>query len=96
MDPLQPPLISKYEWEYKNDINQRMRVPDKLSVATSLPNLELSEHHDNGSDVHENGTFVKLMFVLFIILVASSPQQRETSSGYSPDLLTDNEVQPDA
>ena len=42
MDPLQLPLISKYEWEYKNDINQRMRVPDKLSVAASLPDLGTS------------------------------------------------------
>lgn len=53
MDPLQPPLISKYEWEYKNDINQRMRVPDKLSVATSLPNLDSSKHHD--SDCKDSG-----------------------------------------
>uniref|UniRef100_A0A5K3EP49 Miff domain-containing protein n=1 Tax=Mesocestoides corti TaxID=53468 RepID=A0A5K3EP49_MESCO len=28
MDPLQVPLISKYEWEYKNDINQSVAVPE--------------------------------------------------------------------
>ncbi|KAM7534032.1 hypothetical protein Aperf_G00000108037 [Anoplocephala perfoliata] len=82
MDPLQPPLISKYEWEYKNDINQRMRVPDKLSVATSLPNLESAERHDSGSGARENLTV--------------SSEHRETTPGYSPDLLTDSEVQPDA
>ncbi|KAM3177411.1 hypothetical protein ACTXT7_004627 [Hymenolepis weldensis] len=79
MDPLQPPLISKYEWEYKNDINQRMRVPDKLSVATSLPNLDSSKHH--GGDCKDN--------------VVSSIGHHEATPGYSPDLLINNEAQPD-
>ncbi|VUZ44502.1 unnamed protein product [Hymenolepis diminuta] len=79
MDPLQPPLISKYEWEYKNDINQRMRVPDKLSVATSLPNLDSSKDH--GSDCKDD--------------VVSSTEHRESTPGYSPDLVTNKEVQPD-
>lgn len=50
MDPLQVPLISKYEWEYKNDINQRMRVPDKLSLASSLPDLDST--NSSLKDVH--------------------------------------------
>nr|CDS30959.1 metacestode specific membrane protein 1 [Hymenolepis microstoma] len=78
MDPLEPPLISKYEWEYKNDINQQMRVPDKLSVATSLPNLDSSK--DNGDDVdHKEND-------------AASIEHHQTTPGYSPDLLTDNEA----
>ncbi|VDO00669.1 unnamed protein product [Rodentolepis nana] len=81
MDPLQPPLISKYEWEYKNDINQQMRVPDKLSVATSLPNLDLSKHNGNDVDCKENDV--------------ASTGHRQTTPGYSPDLLTDNEAQSD-
>ncbi len=48
MDPLEVPLISKYEWEYKNDINQRMRVPDKLSGGASLsePVLNAAKQRD--------------------------------------------------
>ncbi|CDS36437.1 expressed protein [Echinococcus multilocularis] len=75
MDPLQPPLISKYEWEYKNDINQRMRVPDKLSVASSLPDLGFTD--STLKDVHYPDQSV------------CKAEHPENTPGYSPDLLID-------
>ncbi|KAL7053523.1 hypothetical protein AAHC03_027049 [Spirometra sp. Aus1] len=43
MDPLSTPL-SDYEWRYRTDINQRMRVPDKLSVDSARSELIPSEN----------------------------------------------------
>ncbi|KAL5104066.1 hypothetical protein TcWFU_002599 [Taenia crassiceps] len=79
MDPLQLPLISKYEWEYKNAINQRMRVPDKLSLASSLPDLDstnssLKEAHYPDQRLRE-------------------VEHPRNTPGYTPDLLIDGEAQ---
>ncbi|VDD80278.1 unnamed protein product [Mesocestoides corti] len=77
MDPLQVPLISKYEWEYKNDINQSMRVPDKLSVASSFPDLVSKTIQQKDIQYPDSSVAV--------------PEHPESTPGYSPDLLTNDD-----
>ncbi|VDL97040.1 unnamed protein product [Schistocephalus solidus] len=50
MDPLSTPL-SDYEWKYRTDINQRMRVPEKLSVDSARSDL-ISADNDYFSKCH--------------------------------------------
>ncbi|BHF83425.1 hypothetical protein SprV_0902656700 [Sparganum proliferum] len=77
MDPLSTPL-SDYEWRYRTDINQRMRVPDKLSVDSARSELIPSE---NEYFSKRHGPTVEIY------------EDVESTPGYSPDMLTNADIQ---